>query len=83
MKTALHDVPRVGTLWQISYCARCGAAFDDKGPCTPDGREVERRMNPFVPPSGIHDATCAYLCRTPGCTTNHACAVCDAARRRR
>ena len=29
-----HSVPRAGTLNQISYCRRCGAAFDKKGPCT-------------------------------------------------
>lgn len=28
-----HNVPRAGTLNQISYCAACGAAFDNKAPC--------------------------------------------------
>ena len=30
-----HDVPEFGTLEEISYCRRCGAAFDDDGPCIP------------------------------------------------
>lgn len=28
-----HDVPSSGTLDKISYCWRCGAAFNDAGPC--------------------------------------------------
>lgn len=28
-----HDVPRAGTLDQISYCSACGMAFDDPNPC--------------------------------------------------
>lgn len=28
-----HDVPKAGTLDQISYCAACGMAFDDPDPC--------------------------------------------------
>lgn len=34
-----HDVPRAGTLDKISYCWKCGAAFDDVGPC-PGRREM-------------------------------------------
>jgi len=28
-----HDVPRAGTLHQISYCRRCGASYFATGPC--------------------------------------------------
>lgn len=32
-----HDVPTAGTLNEISYCRLCGAAFNNAGPCEPDG----------------------------------------------
>lgn len=54
--TSLHDVPRAGTLWQISYCARCGAVYYDKGSCTPDGREAERRAHGHDQ-DGLNDRT--------------------------
>jgi hypothetical protein len=39
-----HAVPRAGTLQQISYCARCGCAFDSlERECQPDGLEPLRR----------------------------------------
>lgn len=28
-----HNVPRAGTLWQISYCCMCGYAFDTDKKC--------------------------------------------------
>jgi hypothetical protein len=37
-----HDVPRVGTLAEVSYCRLCGAAFNDRGPCKPDGTKRDR-----------------------------------------
>lgn len=36
-----HNVPRAGTLHQISYCRTCGAAYFDKGACMPS---TERRV---------------------------------------
>lgn len=34
----------------------------------------------FIPPSGLHDPSCQFLCRDPrpGCV--HACSVCDVKR---
>lgn len=41
---------------------------------------VEETVYPagFLPPSGAHDATCAYLCRYPKSSCSHQCAVCQA-----
>jgi hypothetical protein len=32
----------------------------------------------FIPPSGVHDATCEFLCKNPSPSCSHACSVCDA-----
>jgi hypothetical protein len=34
----------------------------------------------FIPPSGLHDLTCEYLCKDVKPTCVHACKVCDAKR---
>ncbi len=34
----------------------------------------------FVPPSGVHDASCAFLCKAPKAECAHSCGVCDAKR---
>lgn len=28
-----HNVPKAGTLWEISYCRLCGDAFNTDRPC--------------------------------------------------
>lgn len=42
MKT--HDVPKSGTLTEMSYCLDCGAGYDDKGNCVPDGNREKRLL---------------------------------------
>lgn len=45
--------------------------------------QVARYGRGFVPPSGTHDPTCAFICKDPrGCKDDHACKVCDAKARR-
>lgn len=45
--------------------------------------QVGRYGHSFIPPSGQHDPTCAYLCRDArGCLLEHSCKVCDAKARK-
>jgi len=37
--------------------------------------------NGFIPPSGLHDPTCEFLCKNVLTTCAHTCKVCDAKRK--
>lgn len=39
-------------------------------------------MTGFLPPSGLHDPSCEYLCRDPRSTCLHYCRPCDSKRSR-
>lgn len=51
-------------------------------------KQLERYGRGFIPPSGAHDATCAFLCKDPracarACKEDeHSCKVCDAKARK-
>ncbi len=37
-KLAHHNIPKAGSLAELSYCSDCGAGFDSTDPCPgPDG----------------------------------------------
>lgn len=52
--------------WRNTGHRRTGSpSFDDYGPS-------------FIPPGGVHDLTCAFVCKNPSdCSLEHACAKCE------